>query len=132
MAMDKKGIWITLGTIGVVLVPLIIYALVATPKVSRGQYDQLAQCLTDKGTKMYGAYWCSHCATQKKLFGQSFSKINYIECSLPDGQTQTETCQQAGIKGYPTWEFSDGSRLEGEVSLDQLAEKTGCSVKGGE
>lgn len=132
MAMDKKGLWITLGTIGLVLVPLIIYAVAATPKVSLGQHDQLAQCLTDRGAKMYGAYWCSHCINQKKMFGSSFSKVNYIECSLPDGQTQTEVCQQAGIKGYPTWEFSDGSRLEGEISLEALAQKSGCNLEGGE
>ena len=126
MAMDKKSLGITLGTIGLVLLPLIIYVLVASPKVSRGQYDQLAQCLTDKGTKMYGAYWCSHCVAQKKLFGNSFTKIKYIECSLPDGKTQTQVCQEAGINSYPTWEFGDGSRLEGQVSLEELASKAGC------
>ena len=31
--------------------------------------DALAQCLTAKGVKMYGAYWCSHCQNQKKAFG---------------------------------------------------------------
>ncbi len=128
--MDKKGIWITLGTIGLVLVPLVIYAVTASPR--GGNYDQLAQCLTDKGAKMYGAYWCSHCQSQKRMFGASFSKINYVECSLPDGKTQTEQCQEAVIKGYPTWEFGDGSRLEGEISLDALAQKTGCSLEGGE
>src|SRR3989344_1139331 len=126
MAMDKKSLGITLGTIGLVLLPLIIYVLVASPKVSRGNYDQLAQCLTDKGAKMYGAYWCSHCQNQKRMFGPSFSKINSIECSLPDGKTQTQACQEAGIKSYPTWEFGDGSRLEGEVSLETLAQKTNC------
>ena len=126
MAMDKKSLGITLGTIGLVLLPLIIYVLVASPKVSRGQYDQLAQCLTDKGTKMYGAYWCSHCAAQKKLFGNSFAKIKYIECSLPDGKTQIQVCQEAGINSYPTWEFGDGSRLEGQVNLETLASKAGC------
>ena len=132
--MDKKGIWITLGTIVVVLTPLVIYAIMSTPnRVGFGaQYDQLAQCITQKGAKMYGAYWCSHCASQKKMFGQSFSKINYLECSLPDGKTQTEACQQAGIKGYPTWEFGDGTRLEGEISLEALAQKTGCNLEGGE
>ena len=130
--MDKKRLWITLGTIGLVLVPLIIYAVVATPKTGSGQHDQLAQCITQKGAKMYGAYWCSHCNNQKRMFGNSFSKINYIECSLSDGKTQTEVCQQAGINSYPTWEFGDGSRLEGELSLEILAQKTGCSLEGGE
>lgn len=107
-----------------VLVPLIIYVVVAAPR--RGNYDQLAQCLTDNGAKMFGAWWCSHCQSQKRLFGTSFSKINYVECSLPDGKTQTEACREAGITGYPTWELGDGSRLEGEVSLETLAQKTNC------
>lgn len=125
MAMDQKGIWITLGTIGLVAIPIVIYSLL-TDRSTSGVSDAFAQCLTEKGAKMYGAYWCSHCLSQKKMFGQSFSKINYIECSLPDGKTQTQACQAAGIKGYPTWEFGDGSRLEGEVSLDKLTEKSGC------
>lgn len=123
--MDKKTVVITLGMIGLVLAPIMIYAAVISRR-NNGQYDQLAQCLTINGTKMYGAYWCSHCVNQKRLFGSSFEKINYIECSLPDGKTQIDECRQAGIKGYPTWEFGDGSRLEGEISLATLAKKSNC------
>lgn len=123
--MDKKTVVITLGMIGLVLAPIMIYAAVISQR-NNGQHDQLAQCLTQNGAKMYGAYWCSHCVNQKRLFGGSFEKINYIECSLPDGKTQIDECQQAGIKGYPTWEFGDGSRLEGEISLATLAKKSNC------
>src|SRR5690242_11019622 len=28
-----------------------------------------AQALSASGTKMYGAFWCSHCNNQKALFG---------------------------------------------------------------
>ena len=129
--MDKKAVIITGGMIGLVLAPIIIYAAAVSQR-NKGQYDQLAQCLTQNDTKMYGAYWCSHCQTQKRTFGKSFEKINYIECSLPGGKTQTEQCREAAIKSYPTWEFADGSRLEGEISLDTLAKKTGCELKGGD
>ena len=128
--MDKKGVLMTLGAIVLVMVPLLIYALFTSPR--GGNYDQLAQCLTEKGATMYGAYWCAHCQNQKRMLGKSFAKSNYIECSLPDGKTQTQECQEAKIKGYPTWEFSDGSRLEGEVSLEALAQKSGCELKGGD
>ena len=37
-------------------------------------------------------------------------------------------CQEKNIESYPTWEFNDGSRLDGEISLTQLAEKTGCPL----
>ena len=76
---------------------------------------------------MYGAYWCPHCINQKKSFGDSWKYVNYIECSLPGGQGQTEICQQAGITGYPTWEFQDGSRLSGEVPFPVLMQRSGCS-----
>lgn len=91
--------------------------------------DRFASCLTEKGAKMYGAFWCSHCKAQKEEFGSSWEKIIYIECSLPSGQGQTEICTQAGIEGYPTWEFADGTRKSGELSLEYLASKTGCSLE---
>jgi len=124
--MDKKSLGLTLGMLGLVLIPIAIYSVVVAGPAGSGRYDQLAQCLTDKGTKMYGAYWCTHCQSQKRLFGKSFSKIKYVECKLPGEQEQTRECKDAGINSYPTWEFGDGSRLEGQISLEILAEKSNC------
>lgn len=129
MRLNKQTIFIILAMILFVVVPVGIFAVVSSKSaVKPGQYNALATCLTEKGAKMYGAYWCAHCANQKKMFGDSFSKVKYIECSLPGGQAQTEACKDAGINGYPTWEFGDGSRLEGEVPLETLAVKSGCSL----
>lgn len=97
-------------------------------KNTPGKYDALAQCLTQKGTKMFGAYWCPHCLNQKKEFGKSWKFIKYIECSLPGGQGQTKECNSENIESYPTWEFKDKSRLTGEVSLEILAEESSCEV----
>ena len=93
-----------------------------------GRYDDFAKCLTANDVKMYGAFWCSHCQSQKKLFGASWQYVDYVECSMPDGNSQTEFCKQAGIQGYPTWEFKDGSRLDGEVPFSQLSQKSGCAL----
>ena len=131
MKKSNTTLWITLGMIVLVIVPVVVFAVISgknKPDES-GKYDGLAQCLTEKGTKMYGAYWCSHCKTQKQMFGSSFEKIDYIECSLPGGQGQTDECNEAKIEGYPTWEFSDGERMSGEVSLEILAEKSGCGLE---
>jgi len=91
--------------------------------------DTFAQCLTEKGVKFYGAWWCPHCQNQKKLFGSSFRLINSIECA-PPGNTrdQLQVCKDAGIQGYPTWVFADGSRQSGEMTFEALAEKTSCSL----
>lgn len=91
-----------------------------------GKYDELAMCLKDQGAVFYGAYWCSHCQAQKKLFGSSVKLLPYVECSTVDGNAQTQICIDKGVKSYPTWEFADGSRLTGEIPLAQLAEKTNC------
>jgi hypothetical protein len=96
--------------------------------VTPGKYDTLAQCIADSGAKFYGAFWCPHCQNQKKLFGKSEKLLPYVECSTPNGQGQLQVCIDAGIQGYPTWEFADGSRLNGEIPLTQLAEKTSCQL----
>lgn len=90
--------------------------------------DALAQCLTNKGAKMYGAWWCPHCADEKELFGNGFHYINYVECSPPGQRTQNDVCKEAGIKSYPTWEFADGSRTTGTQPLEALGKKTGCPL----
>ena len=67
-------------------------------------------------------------AKTKKLFGKSAKLLPYIECSLPNGQGQNQNCNDKKIDNYPTWEFKDGSRQNGEVPLDKLAEKTSCAL----
>ncbi len=91
-----------------------------------GKYDEFATCLKDKGAIFYGAFWCPHCQAQKKLFGSSTKLLPYVECSTADGNAQTQICIDKNVESYPTWEFADGTRLNGEIPLTQLAEKTAC------
>jgi glutaredoxin len=87
-----------------------------------GEYDEFAQCLTDKGVKMYGTEWCSHCKNQKELFGNSFQNIDYIDCDW-----NKDECQEAGVNGYPTWVI-DGKNYPGEQTFDKLSSLTGCEL----
>ena len=109
-----------------VIISLTIILAGCSPKVN---YDPFASCLTEKGAVMYGAFWCPHCLEQKKMFGDSFQYVNYVECSLPDGKSQTELCIKKNITGYPTWEFDGGERAEQVLSFQVLAEKTGCKLQ---
>ena len=93
-----------------------------------GEYDEFASCLTEKGFKMFGSYWCPHCLDQKEMFGNSWEKVNYIECSLPNRAGQTVACTAEGIESYPTWETGDGTRLLGVQSFGSLSELSGCSL----
>lgn len=107
---------------------LILISFLVLLTACGGQYDAFAQCITDSGAKMYGAYWCPHCTEQKKDFGGSWDIINYIECSLPNRAGQTDICKQANIESYPTWEFADGERVSGRLNFQTLAQKTGCEA----
>ncbi len=101
----------------------------STGVVEAGKYDEFAICLKDKGATFYGAFWCPHCANQKRLFGTSSKLLPYVECSTPDGQGKLPICLDKKIEGYPTWEFADGSRpFSGEATLAQLSEKTTCEL----
>ena len=90
---------------------------------SNPQLDTFAKCLAEKKVTMYGAYWCSHCQAQKKLFGPSFQYVPYVECTV-----DVKSCTEKNINGYPTWIFADGSRIEGEMSLQSLSSKTSCPI----
>jgi hypothetical protein len=90
--------------------------------------DAFAKCLTAKQAKMYGAYWCPHCADQKEMFESSFQYVPYVECGVPGSRDEAPVCKDAGIKHFPTWEFFGGERQEGTLVLPALSTKTGCSL----
>ncbi len=111
----------------VFVIGAVVYINRSGEKVGGPEAEALAACLTEKGAKMYGAYWCGHCADQKKMFGAAFAKVPYVECSVEgQPQEQTQACKDAGVSSYPTWVFADGSHLTGAIPLKELAAKTGC------
>ena len=116
--------------IAIVLVILaVIVFLVLIPKLSKpGKYDDFAKALKNEGAVFYGAFWCGHCQSQKAEFGSSKKYLPYVECSKPDGKTQNQICIDEKIEGYPTWVFKYGSRLSGEISLQELANKIGFTL----
>lgn len=102
----------------------------STQKYPQEKVDEFSKCLTEKGVSMYGTFWCPHCAKVKKSFGPSFQYINYIECDPRGDNEQSEFCIEKKIENYATFEFSDGSRIEGEPTFEELAEKSGCQAPG--
>ena len=126
--MNNNNIKIFFTVIGVLIVATVVVAMTrgSGGTIPPGKYDTFATCLKDKGAVFYGAFWCSHCQSQKKAFGTSAKLLPYVECSTPDAAGQTQICKDKNIASYPTWEFADGTRLNGEIPLVQLAEKTSC------
>lgn len=86
----------------------------------------IAQCLTEKGAKFYGAFWCPHCADQKESFGNAMTYVNYVECDPRGENANPDACLEADIVSYPTWIFANGERLVGTRTPQELAQQAGC------
>ncbi|MBU0546242.1 hypothetical protein KKA13_03240 [Patescibacteria group bacterium] len=96
-----------------------------------GEYAAMAQCLTGKGVKYYGTFWCPNCANQKKMFGDDFRYITYIECDPRGENGDPEACRAAGIDRYPTWVFPGQDPTIGTTAPEVLAKKANCDVTAG-
>ena len=93
------------------------------------KYDSFARCLASKNAKMYGLYWCPHCADQKEMFGAAFRNVPYVECAMKDKPGElAPACKAAGVKLFPSWQFAGEQPREGVLSLEALSDKTGCSL----
>lgn len=124
----NKGTIVIAG-VAVAMVALIGFVAMNNDTASvPGKLDTFAQCLGEKGVTFYGAFWCPHCQEQKRDFGTSAKLLPYVECSLPDGRTRTPICIEKGIESYPTWDFADGTRVTGNMKLEELRDKTGCEL----
>ena len=117
------------AVIGIFVIAIVVAVLISFQNTAEpGKYDDFAKCLTDKGAIFYGSYWCPHCQSQKQMFGDSVEYVPYVECSLPDKAGQNKMCNDAKIESYPTWEFNDGEKISGLLSLFDLSERTGCTL----
>lgn len=91
----------------------------------------LAEHLTARGAKFYGASWCPHCQEQKALFGAAAVYLPYVECS-PHGQRgpQATECVTRDIRNYPTW-IIDGRRVERILPVPALESLSAFSAPDG-
>jgi hypothetical protein len=113
----------------VVILVLFAAAYLAGRYYKNHKYDSFAKCIATKNVRMYGLYWCPHCADQKREFGSSFHYVPYVECaSENDPHELTAACKAAGVKLFPSWQFGSDPPKEGVLSLQELSQKTGCSL----
>ena len=117
----KRLIWA--GILATVLV-----AYVGFWYYSNHRYDGFAKCLASKQAKMYGLYWCPHCADQKAMFGKAFQYVPYVECAIKDSHELAPACSAAGVKLFPSWQFGTNKPVEGVFPMQELSDKTGCSL----
>jgi thiol-disulfide isomerase/thioredoxin len=125
---EKKENIIFYITIGITIIGIIIFLLFfnnssRTEPKDEKNLTSFIECLNQKGAIMYGTEWCGYCRSQKEQFGEYFEKIRYVDCNL-----EREVCQNAGVKGFPTWVINE--KLEsGFKTLEQLSKISQCSLK---
>ena len=113
----------------ILMVSVFVFIFMFLPKSNaRTDLEPFAQCLQQKGAVFYGAFWCSFCQEQKQMFGTAVSKLPYVECSTPDGNSQIQECIDKQIQTYPTWIFEDGSVKTGVIPLQELSQVTDCAL----
>jgi len=82
----------------------------------------LAYDLKSLNSRMFGAFWCSHCYDQKQEFGyEAMISIPYVECDREGYNNERDLCKEQKVPGYPTWEIG-GKLFPGERSLEELRE----------
>jgi len=123
---DPGSGWKYLKWIGVALV--LVGAWCAGWYYRTHRYDAFAKCLAAHQVKMYGLYWCPHCADQKEMFGASFKYVPYVECAIKGSNEMPVQCKIVGVKQFPAWQFGMDPPKEGVLSLEALSDKTGCSL----
>ncbi len=123
----SKRIWIPVVAFLFIAAVAVLFMFIASKKSNNlPSLDAFAQCLSQKGATMYGAYWCPHCQAEKALFGPSFKYVNYVECTQ-----DVNKCIAAKITGYPTWIYPDGKTYVGTQSLKDLSSESSCALPAG-
>ena len=119
---DKEKInwrrYVVFGLIGMII--LFFVMSVSSYVKKPGEYNEFAQCLTDKGVIVYGNDFCQYTAKQLNFFGKSKKYLNYVKCI-----ENKELCDSKGVDTTPTWEIN-GKMYEQVQSLERLKELSGC------
>ena len=63
----------------------------------------------------------------KKIFGENFLYVKYVECDPRGENSNPRLCQYKGISKYPTWEI-EGKMFEGVYTLKELQKISGFEV----
>jgi len=124
----KKAIIISIGILSIFISGIALSGCSNGP-VEDGKYAEVAQCITEKGAKFYGTFWCGFCKKQKSAFGDDIRYIDYVECDERGDNGDPQACIDAGVDRYPTWFFPGQGLKVGLHSPEDLAKITNCEDK---
>lgn len=73
---------------------------------------------------LYVQLGCSHCETQKELFGESYKNLTVVDC-WEERKNNPNKCIEAGIEATPTW-IINGEKYRGVREVEEIQALTGC------
>lgn len=118
MAKKQTGVWTAGGIIAIVIGVMVSFGWFT----SESEAVSFGQCLTEQGVTMYGVDWCPNCRDQKRVLGEEFASVDYVNCDF-----QKELCREKGVTMYPVWSKGNDA-LIGFQPLEQLSEFSGCPL----
>jgi hypothetical protein len=115
--MKKKTKSIIIPIIIILVVAILLYFALNKNPVNTD--SEIVKCIGSKSI-LYTQLGCSHCKTQKELFGDNYQYLKTIDCFY-----QREECIANNITGTPTW-IVKNEEYVGVQSIEKLKELTGC------
>ncbi len=104
---------------------------ITTQTTAEGEAAQdlvaFAKSLRDAGVIFFGADWCPNCSEQKRLFEDGSQFLNVVEVTNPDRTANARGIAE-NVTVYPTWQFQNGSRQTGVLTLAQLSTASGIAI----
>lgn len=90
-----------------------------------------AKLLASSEVKYFAAAWDADSTAQAQLFGDGADDLPFIEVTGPDRQFNDVAAAEE-IDFLPTWEFPDGSRFEGVLTLAEISSRSEIDIPTGE
>jgi len=117
--MNRYLIAIIFGLIALIIIGVLIFV----PHQPAANMNDFAKCLSGKGAVLYKSLNCPFCQKEIEAFGDSFRFVQHVDCLQ-----EPQKCLDAGIRGTPTWVFSDGRKFEGLQGVEKLSQESGCPL----
>jgi len=114
--MDKK-VWWKSSTVWIIIGVLVIAFFIMNRPVPVTS-EEIAKCIGENSV-LYVRLGCSHCETQKEMFGENRKYLNIVDCFY----VSDPKCDE--LRATPTWVIK-GMDYAGVQSIDKLKELTGC------
>ena len=125
----KRKILITLGILLLILIVFYVISYIITKYTgysitggviySKETKVKVGKCLADKKTILYCNSISLNCLRQKRILGEIFKYVSYVDCSE---NFEVKECEK-----LPAWKIND-KFYYGVYDLKRLAEFTGCEV----